>query len=990
VRKDSGPRLGRAGLSLAGALVVGLLWGGIPRVRADVSTAPTWRLADGITAAIAVDDRVYVGGTFSELFSPATSEDQFYDLVSGQVRPECARSTNPQRSLSGYPDGSGGLLVRVQDDDAFADGLGPYVPAAGSTLVRITDQCVWDRQFEAEAIDPSDPDNLTVGVPARVGGVVLQSNAVLGPNFALISQVASFSATTGRRAGFQTYDGKSEIGILGASSTRVIVRVRSGPLDPYVLGALNPTTLQLTESSVQLSDETSATRSWIRGDTLYRLRQPPFSVLEAYDLTTLSPKSGWTPPFVPGLVDLDVAGNRVFITSTSVNGQTAPAPAALVASSGALDTSWTPPALTRRVPDPSGTPYRPTLTALSTDGTRLYVSGDFQLVAGADRDGVAALTLSGASLDTWDPKPAVVAPLEVTSLALLATRPAGSNRTERRFLAAIDRATGAPTAWNPNDPSIMLQHTPSPVASLAADATHVYFASATTGDIWRADRVTAEVDQTWRLTLRRSFGTPGVASTMSLAGGVLYIGGEFDSVSGTNLPQAPRRALAAVGVEGQVRTWAPVLDGFAGTTFLRAMLVEGSTVYIGGDFFSVNDQFRPGYAALDATTGDLSQPAMVVQGETSVYGIATDGTQMFVAGVSFGAPLVGSVGLLDGQLTPYGPVSGQAPPSATYVSGRLYAGQEFDVDAGAPTARRTKWGRVVADARGLIHVLDDGTIEYYSALPGTPPDPPTLSATSIGNTAIVSWTPASSGGAPSSYTLYAGSAPGSTNLATLRIRGATSYTTEAPKGLYYLTVVARNVYGASASSNEVPLQVGCVAAPPPPGPLSYTTAGSTVALHWGTAHTATSYRIEAGASPGLANLGVIPVGGTTFSTGAPLGTYYVRVRAVNECGVSGPTTDATVVIDGTTLVPTTPTALAATVTGRDVRLGWNPPMVGGSPSSYVLDAGVTPGGVVASIGTTVPSVFVPNAPPGTYYVRVRAVNAAGASAPTADVTVVVP
>ena len=45
--------------------------------------------------------------------------------------------------------------------------------------------------------------------------------------------------------------------------------------------------------------------------------------------------------------------------------------------------------------------------------------------------------------------------------------------------------------------------------------------------------------------------------------------------------------------------------------------------------------------------------------------------------------------------------------------------------------------------------------------------------------------------------------------------------------------------------------------------------------------------IEAGSAPGLANLASIQVGPvSTFTTTAPPGTYYVRVRAINGRGSS--------------------------------------------------------------------------------------------------------
>ena len=81
------------------------------------------------------------------------------------------------------------------------------------------------------------------------------------------------------------------------------------------------------------------------------------------------------------------------------------------------------------------------------------------------------------------------------------TRPTGTNRIVRRYLAAIDAATGAVTGWYPNDPTRLLYHTVSPVSALAADGTYLYFASATTGEVQRADLGTATVDQ--HLAIRR-------------------------------------------------------------------------------------------------------------------------------------------------------------------------------------------------------------------------------------------------------------------------------------------------------------------------------------------------------------------------------------------------------------------------------------------------------------------------------------------------------
>jgi hypothetical protein len=57
----------------------------------------------------------------------------------------------------------------------------------------------------------------------------------------------------------------------------------------------------------------------------------------------------------------------------------------------------------------------------------------------------------------------------------------------------------------------------------------------------------------------------------------------------------------------------------------------------------------------------------------------------------------------------------------------------------------------------------------------------------------------------------------------------------------------------------------------------------------------TSYLVEAGSAPGLTDLGSFPLASvSTTLTGSapPKGTYYLRVRAENGAGISGPTNEA--------------------------------------------------------------------------------------------------
>jgi hypothetical protein len=426
------------------------------------------------------------------------------------------------------------------------------------------------------------------------------------------------------------------------------------------------------------------------------------------------------------------------------------------------------------------------------------------------------------------------------------------------------------------------------------------------------------------------------------------------------------------------------------------MLRLGNTVYLGGAFTVVNDQFRPGFAAVDAVSHELVQPGIVVLGDTRIGGLATDGARVFVAGESFGAPMIAASAVPTAVLTGFRVQDGTVPSSAAFVAGSLYAGLEYDTDALAPSSRTTRWNTVIAGPNQLLHLTaGDATLEYYAAQPGPTPEAPTLTGAVAGRVVSLAWEPAPSGGVPSSYTLLAGSRPGAADVAVLAVGGATSYATFAPDGGYYVRVVPRNRFGAGPPSNEIFLRVGpepCTTPPPSPGSLAFMVAGLDVRFTWTASATAASYTLEAGDATGAANLANIPVGNvTTFAASAGPGVYYVRARAQNACGTSAPSNEVVVTLGAPVQVPQPPTGLTTTVVGRTVLIQWTPPTSGGLPAGYQLEAGYAPGRTDAAvIQTAVPGLGVANVPPATYYVRVRAGNSAGFSAPTADVAVTVP
>jgi glucose/arabinose dehydrogenase len=180
-------------------------------------------------------------------------------------------------------------------------------------------------------------------------------------------------------------------------------------------------------------------------------------------------------------------------------------------------------------------------------------------------------------------------------------------------------------------------------------------------------------------------------------------------------------------------------------------------------------------------------------------------------------------------------------------------------------------------------------------------------------------------------------------------------------------------------------------APAAPGNLRNQVAGSTVLLEWDPSlagGSALGFQIEAGSQEGLADLLVTrtPLA-SMVAHGVADGSYFVRVRAFNDRGLSEASNETTVQV-GCVGPVAAPAGLAATV-GHDrvVSVAWN--AVTGA-ESYVLLAGTEPNRTDLVIPVAGTAVSGPVGP-GTYYARVYAVNArCGNSAPSAEIVVVVP
>ena len=135
-----------------------------------------------------------------------------------------------------------------------------------------------------------------------------------------------------------------------------------------------------------------------------------------------------------------------------------------------------------------------------------------------------------------------------------------------------------------------------------------------------------------------------------------------------------------------------------------------------------------------------------------------------------------------------------------------------------------------------------------------PGAPRTLQAAATGSSVLLTWAAPIEGGAPTSYSIEAGSGPGASNVANIPT-GSTALSFSAggvPDGTYYVRVRASNSIGISPPSNESTLVVGCTAAPGAPSALTIVTnSGGTVTLAWqASPGQPASYVVEAGTASG--------------------------------------------------------------------------------------------------------------------------------------------
>ena len=278
---------------------------------------------------------------------------------------------------------------------------------------------------------------------------------------------------------------------------------------------------------------------------------------------------------------LSTDGSRLFVGGNfaKVGGLTRVRLAAIDSVSGAVDRGWR--------ADVDNTVY-----ALSAAGNKLYLGGSFKAVAGQPRERLAAVDQATGALDpNW--KPTATRDFDTQSANVRAMDASADgtriyvgglfshiNHVWTRKLAAIDATTGdLITGFAPADSNTIFDMD-------IADG-RVYVAD---GDL--LEGIEAFDANTGQLQWSIAGGHPdpqsGDVQAIVASGGKVYAGGHFGQMGGL----VRKRLVEVDGQTGQIGAWAPQVAGDSTNLGVWALEVDPAAgrLYAGGDFTVIGGQ----------------------------------------------------------------------------------------------------------------------------------------------------------------------------------------------------------------------------------------------------------------------------------------------------------------------------------------------------------------------------------------------------------------
>lgn len=350
-------------------------------------------------------------------------------------------------------------------------------------------------------------------------------------------------------------------------------------------------------------------------------------------------------------------------------------------------------------------------------GTGVLVGGDFTLVGGLPRSRLAQVDMTTAAVGAWDPDAngTVHTIADGGSVAFVGGDFTTIGAASRPSVAAV-AASGSATSWNPG--------TDGSVRAIAVDGSTVYVAGAfaTVGGAARANL--AAIDATTGTPAPWNPAPDGPVYAAAIDASDLVVGGDFLTIGATG-----RERVARITAAGAVTGFDPDANGS-----VLALAVDGGDTYIGGAFNSVNGVDRARLAAVDATTGVLDMNwAPAANDDVIALEVSSDGSVIFIGGAFTTingadhrriAAVSASDGSIDGSFFAQANNRVHALHAA---DGSLYVGGDFGTISSNARKRIAKldevtgavaagWDPQVDDSVRAIATSPDGTLVYLGGL----------------------------------------------------------------------------------------------------------------------------------------------------------------------------------------------------------------------------------------------------------------------------------
>jgi len=272
------------------------------------------------------------------------------------------------------------------------------------------------------------------------------------------------------------------------------------------------------------------------------------------------------------------------------------------------------------------------VVALAANGSAIYAAGKFTKIGLSDRISLAALDVDHGTALSWNPLFTTMATadtvraLAISGLTVYAGGDIKGIRVTRKNLAAFNASTGKPMAWNPSPNDT--------VYALAVSGATVYAGGRFTqiGAMQPRSRLAAIEAMTGNITGWNPNVTGARVNAIEVSNKTIYIGGLFTKINVPGQgPEETRTNLAALdSATGKVNpSWNPTATGQ-----VRALKVRDAVVYVGGDFTFINNVPRNALAAINIEDGTVLEKwdPNVSSGNKQVHALAVNGSTVYVGG----------------------------------------------------------------------------------------------------------------------------------------------------------------------------------------------------------------------------------------------------------------------------------------------------------------------------------------------------------------------